>query len=405
MGVLSRREGLPTGLARARSPGWVRGIAAIPEPWAWASLAWLATRAALLIWSLVLQKLGLIHLGAGQQYAVGLAPSSLGSGTSFLLNWQRWDAIHYVRIATSGYASPDLSAFHPLYPLLGRLAAPLTGGNEFLALLLVSNLAAFLAFALFYELACESLGSQVARQSLLALVVFPSAFFLTAPYAESLTLCLILLAYREARHARWLAALTAGIAAGLSHPTALPLSVLLAWEVGKRLTRPQGMRPATMLLLPSAPLLGTGLFLGWQWLEGLAFWSKMHHDVWGVVTQWPWETLAQAPGSFGSAYFPVVGWINFATLVVAIILTAWGATHLPRSFMAFQLPLVVFLLSFNVVGEPLSSSMRHAIMMFPMFIGLGVLCSTPGRRLAYAAIAFGLQLYVAALFFQWIWVG
>jgi hypothetical protein len=405
MGVISRRERLPVGQASSGWLGWLRSAVSFPESWRWASLAWISTRAGLLTWSLVLEKLGLIRLGAGAQYTFGLAQPSFGPGTSFISNWLRWDAIHYVRIAAFGYVSPDLSAFHPLYPLLGRLVAPLMGGSELLALLLVSNVAALLAFVLFYELVDEILGPQVARSALMALVLFPSAFFLFAPYGESLTLFLTLLAYREARRSRWLAALTVGVAAGLTHPMALPLSALLAWETGRRWAQAHAAPPAPILLLPLAPVLGSGLFLGWQKIQELPSWPTIHHEGWGVVTQWPWETLAEIPGIFGSAFFPVTGWINLAALALAMIMVIWGASHLPRPFVAFQVAIVVLLLSFDVAGEPLSSWMRHAMMMFPLFVGLGMLCNTPARRLSYAAIALGLQLYFAALFLQWIWVG
>ena len=55
--------------------------------------------------------------------------------------WGRWDAVHYLDIATQGYQGTDM-AFFPLYPLLIRLVGVLAG-NHLIAGLLISSASFF----------------------------------------------------------------------------------------------------------------------------------------------------------------------------------------------------------------------------------------------------------------------
>jgi hypothetical protein len=124
--------------------------------------------------------------------------------------WYRWDASWYIKIVMAGYAVDDNSvAFPPLYPLLIRLLGKLLLGEYLLAGLIISNVAFVAALWLLYELVAVDLPATTARGALLFLVVFPSAFYFLAPYAESLFfwltgwILLLPMAYEALRHANW----------------------------------------------------------------------------------------------------------------------------------------------------------------------------------------------------------
>ena len=69
--------------------------------------------------------------------------------STIFLQWNGWDAGHYVRIAESGYhLGPGFPAFFPLYPLLVHIADALLPGGALAAALIVANLAAFGALLL-----------------------------------------------------------------------------------------------------------------------------------------------------------------------------------------------------------------------------------------------------------------
>ena len=59
----------------------------------------------------------------------GVQVVSAGPAGALLGVWQRFDAIHFMRIASAGYNAPDLSAFLPLFPLVSRGLGDLLGQN------------------------------------------------------------------------------------------------------------------------------------------------------------------------------------------------------------------------------------------------------------------------------------
>ena len=75
----------------------------------------------------------------------GVSPEAGTSGNFFqryvIQPWNQWDVEYFLRIAAQGYRADDGTAqFHPLYPLLGRAAGWLLGGDFLLGLLLVGGL-------------------------------------------------------------------------------------------------------------------------------------------------------------------------------------------------------------------------------------------------------------------------
>jgi hypothetical protein len=114
----------------------------------------------------------------------------------WLALWQRWDALWYQKIATDWYAlGDDTIHFEPLYPLLARIVAFVTGGSMVLAQLVVASLAFVVAAYLLQRLAAREVGEEPARLALLLTALFPAGFFLLAPYTESLFLALTLGAF------------------------------------------------------------------------------------------------------------------------------------------------------------------------------------------------------------------
>jgi hypothetical protein len=120
----------------------------------------------------------------GQRAGVHFA----ASGNPLLAVWGRWDAEHYIGIATSGYSGTE-PAFFPLYPLLLWVAGGLTG-NHLLAGLLISNAASLLGLLFLYKLVEHEFNRQVAHRAIFYVSIFPTAIFFSAVYTESLLLCL-----------------------------------------------------------------------------------------------------------------------------------------------------------------------------------------------------------------------
>src|SRR5262249_61800804 len=87
------------------------------------------------------------HSPLEKQVAVWPPSAPLGGWLArvFLEPWNRRDVEHFLKIAERGYRVDDGTlSVHPLYPLFGKLAGLLTGGNELLGLFIVSNVCAVL---------------------------------------------------------------------------------------------------------------------------------------------------------------------------------------------------------------------------------------------------------------------
>jgi hypothetical protein len=104
-----------------------------------------------------------------------------------LLNvWGRWDAVHYLNIATFGYHGTDM-AFFPLYPLLIAALGSVIG-NHLVAGLIISNVALFFGLLYLYKLVEHEFERSVARRAIFYISIFPTAIFFAAVYTESLFL-------------------------------------------------------------------------------------------------------------------------------------------------------------------------------------------------------------------------
>ncbi len=152
-----------------------------------------------------------------------------------------WDGEWYAGIVRAGYSyDPGRHsnvAFYPLYPLLARAVAALSGMGAEAALLLVAHVALAAAFVLLYLYVRERWPEEpavVADYVLLAFGLFPTSFFFRMTYSESLFMLLALLAFYGI--VRGWRPVAVGLVVGLSTATRsvglalLPPLILYTWQ-------------------------------------------------------------------------------------------------------------------------------------------------------------------------------
>ena len=181
---------------------------------------------------------------------------------------RHWDGLWYKLIALEGYAGYGgagpraFPAFWPLYPWLMRAVSEITGAATETAGWLISNLAFFGALVLLYRLVALDFDRAVARRTLWALALFPTAFFFSAVYTESLFLLLAVGALLAARTRTWLLAGLLGTVAAMTRSQGVfllaPFAVLLVQQYGGVLREPRRWLPSAVLAL--LPLLGPVVF-------------------------------------------------------------------------------------------------------------------------------------------------
>lgn len=331
----------------------------------------------------------------------------------FLLPWYRWDTVHYIQIALTGYPSnPQNVVWPPLYPGLIRIFS-LIIRNPLLSSLIISNLAALIAFYLLYKLVATFWDENTAVQALVLLIIFPAAFFLVAGYTESLFLALALGMFLEAQAKRWE---TAGILSALAALTRIQgflLCIPLIWFIFMwwRSTPKPSLFQLTRAV--SASLLGPlalAAFSAYTYFFLHVGWPWQSLDAWGLHFDWPWTGFI---GNLtGLIIPPLTKQIPLAVTlfdpmlgIVVVIFLIVGAKRLPAAFQLYGW--VIFLPGIMKVTSDhfLVSTTRYALIIFPVFILGAVLVRNRFIRLAWFAFSTGGQLLLLSIFFLRGWAG
>ncbi|MBV8583790.1 MAG: glycosyltransferase family 39 protein, partial [Candidatus Eremiobacteraeota bacterium] len=212
--------------------------------------------------------------------------------------WGRWDAVHYVDIASNGYYGTDM-AFFPLYPMLIALLGKLTG-NHLIAGLVISNVAFFVGLLYFYKLVEHQYNRHVAQRAVFYVSIFPTAIFFSAVYTEALFFALTVMSFYYIREHKWLMAGIVGFFAALTRVEGVLLIVPLAIEwlrspdarLALKYPIEQGLRPAVAAgLIP----LGLATYMGYLWvLTGDPLYFSHVQINWARHLAAPWVSIQKS---------------------------------------------------------------------------------------------------------------
>ncbi len=144
----------------------------------------------------------------------------------------QWDGIWFIKIVTEGYGVRS-SAFFPMYPLLIYVLQG-TGISPQIGALLVSNISFFLILLIFYRMVNLDYNESVSERSLWYLALFPTAFYFSASYTESLYLLMVLLTLYLGRTRHWFLAALCCMLASLTRNLGILLIVPLLYEYWKQ---------------------------------------------------------------------------------------------------------------------------------------------------------------------------
>ena len=363
---------------------------------------------------------------------------------------RQWDGTWYALIADTGYAPINnfkaKAAFWPLYPKLMDWGSRLTGWSTATVGYVIANLCFFGALILLYRLVSLDFDEKIARRTLWALALFPTAFFFNAVYTESPFLLLAVATLLAARMREWWFAGIFGLLAALTRSQGVmllaPMAVLFLQQYGWNPRRwfPQAF-PAAL------PALGPFIF-GWHLTTvGAKFWDFVSvQEQWYRFSAMPWTTLRcaaegcqahvpQYTKDTGHEFFPVRGadwswlhqilnhfnWATFTSVawrtdlansdtielvvtIAAFIIAFIGLKKLPLYYSAYVFPpLIVPLFSPGGV-HPLMSMPRFVLPLFPLFVVIALFVRNRTLGLVLAGLsAIGLVL-LTMQFATWYWV-
>jgi hypothetical protein len=326
----------------------------------------------------------------------------------------RWDTGFYLSIAEEGYRYGGVPfpsvAFFPLYPLAIRAVASLTG-DAMAAGLIIANLALLGAALLLYRLAADEWGPAVADRSVWYLLIFPTAFFGSAIYSESLFLLGAIGTLYAARKGHWESAAVLGMFTALTRLVGLILVPVLLIEWWTQRQRGAEHRPPLLAAFAAAAvLLGTAaymLYLQDQFGDPLAF--ARGAAAWGREPGSPIAAVAnllQRPqGGWAAALLagriPLDGWIDLLAVLLFLGLGLFLLAERRWSEGIF----VLLGAAIPFASGLLMSQRRYMWVLFPVFILLARWGGRPwvDRTITVLSLL-GLGLFTA-MFANGFWVG
>jgi hypothetical protein len=328
------------------------------------------------------------------------------SSHALLAVWGRWDAVHYLDIATQGYQGTDM-AFFPLFPLLIRFVGTLAG-NHLVAGLLISNVSFFFGLLYLYKLLEREYDRAVARRAIFYVSIFPTAVFFSAVYTESLFFMLTVASFYYMRRGSWWFAGILGLLAALTRVEGVLLIVpfLIEWAAAD----PQPLRNRRLRLRDFGDLIAAGLiplgllmYMGYLWVlraDPLYFSHVQSH--WNRHLAPPWVSLmnafAKLHGTSAQALAHQSLEISFTLLMIAVLLAGWHA--LRPSYIAYMaLSILVPMSTSNLMSMP-----RFALVLFPMFAILARWGERPWVNTVIVAFSLPLLGLFTVLFADWYWV-
>jgi hypothetical protein len=318
--------------------------------------------------------------------------------------WSRWDSGYFLEIAHKGYGNDGTAAFYPVYPALVGILGRVLGHHYTLAGLIVSLAACLVAFELLWRVARDRLGTSVgAERAVVLLAVTPMAVFLGAVYSESTYLAVCLAAFLCAARGRWTLAACAASLALLTRPTGIALVAavaILAWP-NRRALAWLAIVPLSFVFFPIALAINYGRPFAFVTVE--RFWHR-HLSIGGPFGGL-WDGISvfwRFPENHQILAINVENLV-FTLVYLGLLVLVWRWCTLAESVFAALSILIP--LSAPVSGDlPLLSMPRFGLVVFPFFVVLARLASTPRRYAALAGISallLGVEI-VKWVTYQWV---
>ncbi len=335
---------------------------------------------------------------------------------TFIAGLSHWDAAWFLHIAKHGYvrSNPDAAAFFPLFPItmnmvghlfswFAHLGTPLPhrqpGDRAYLlGGIVVSNVSFFLALAGLYIVSRRTRTPRQAVRGLWLMALFPSSYYFSAAYSESLFLMLIVFSFVFAYQRKWI---WAAILMGLASLTwdlgvfGIPSLLWLVWRdfrIHQRLTKSL----AHALEVSVIPVLFFSVYPAWlEHIFGnplMFVWAEDHH--WHRHFTWIWTSLHED-------YLRDP--LGFLASVLFLIILLAAIRRMPFEqwlFSAFALLIPLF----SSAGTYPMSMVRFVLTAFPLYLFVGGAIRKMETYFAVIAACSVFMAWLTGLFASGHWI-
>lgn len=332
--------------------------------------------------------------------------------------WHRFDSSHYLGMAQDGYSHAAFTAFAPLYPLvvgaLDRLIGGLVGGNFVLLGMLVNlALSAAMTIALHQLAAAHFADARRPVSVVLLVLTFPTAFYLIAPYTESLYLLLVVSVFLALQRRWWLTAGLLSVLAVWARFHGIILIAPLVWAAASHVWQQPADRRLreAVRVLPAAlgAAVGGATLMLFIRLQGFGDFTATTGSAWTTAVTLPHVPLLTY---LDRAVSGLALWHEHETVIMIAIMTALcviaGAQALRGQmrveYVLYAAATLLLSLSLSFEGRQYQSTFRHLLLLFPCFFVLAGMLKSRAVRSGWIGIMILWQAILILRFTHWIWV-
>ncbi len=307
--------------------------------------------------------------------------------------WNRWDSLHYQRLAQFGYSGNDIlkAWFYPLFPWCVRLFGHFTG-DYLVGAFIVSGLASIFAAVLLRRLVELDHSPDIAQRAVWFLLIFPTAYFFHIGYTESLFLALGLGCLLAARTDRWWLAGVLGACCWMTRAPGIVLVPTLAVEAAHQAWVARRWRWRWLWIAAVPAGFGVYLLINWHVTGDPFTFLRMRQKLFAMTTSWPWVGIKSGFGSLhrnpGDSEIVGAQELYFVALGLVCAIVSW--IKLRPAYAMWMTGSWLLVTSVNF----LQSVPRYCLTMFPIF----VLFAIAGRSRFWSAVITVWSLLFLALF-------
>lgn len=306
-------------------------------------------------------------------------------------SWNRWDGPHYLYLAQNGYTNvgdeANFIVFLPAFPLMVRAGLFIFNNPEIVAGAL-SAIIFLLACFIFYQFS--------SAKAVLLLAIFPTSYFFSAPYTESLFLLFASLVFFFSLKKRWFAA---GLAAGFLTLTR-PFGFLAASVIAIEWLQSKEKRFSNLLqaILPTLLALVSYLYLNKLVYSNYFAFQEILHTHWYKTFQFPWKGIAGSLTREDLMTGPVEG----ITSIVAWVLVPIAFIKKLKIRVSFSVYYLLGVIMFTSTGFILSAP-RYLLSLPPFFLILTKIMQNKVLFTAWSVASLVGFIYLTHLFLAGQW--
>jgi len=333
--------------------------------------------------------------------------------SKYLLSpWYRWDTIHYLEIADFGYDF-DLvnTVWPPLFPfvikVLGFFIKP-----SILSAIIGSNIFFILGIFLLFILVEELFDEKISQNTIFYLLIFPTSFFLIAPYSESLFLTLSVTVFLLIRKKKWLWAGVISAFAALCRVQGIILVVPIFVDLIRNYNKDRNFRylltnSLSCIYAPFAYGIYSlyvyfGLHANWPW--------KTLSLYWGQRFALPWEGFYYTISSL-MGYTKIIDYSPTIVKILNILLPLFSVyllfkvrKKIPISFSIYSWIMLFIIICKVDYNDSLVSVIRYLLTVFPIFIAFAITIKNKYVKLTYATFGVMFHTILLVYYYWWFWV-